>query len=630
MTDISVPELVILDGEGGNVFTRGDRYEIPLYQRPYAWGERNIEQLVEDVRDLPDEGGQSYYLGSLVVWRKADGAYEVIDGQQRLTTLYLLLSALGERVGDADGAPSLAFSCRDRSRYTLRHLRDLDTAAKVDDGMLEANIARGYRLLEQTLTEMSADEHASLRRKLERTHLYRIEVPEHTDLNHYFEIMNTRGEQLEQHEILKAWLMEPLSGADSAKFSAIWDACSDMSGYVQMRFGMGAREAMFGWGFDQFPSHDRIARVRWGDGVRADSLGMREIVAERGDAASAELGGDDEPTRFESVIDFRFFLLHVLKVFVATQGIVATDPDDQLVPSLLDDKRLNATFEHVVAAGVWDGTPIDRARFSMAFVECLLQARYLFDRCIVKREYVGGDLDGRWSLKELQRTSKHGHHYRNSRFKMRWRERGTTSDRTSREVLMLESCLRVSYTSPKVMHWITRLLTELVRDPGMAGWHSFADAVEACARDAVREYVDAGEWSLGVNTPHVVLNYLDYLLWRRDRDRYRDFTFEFRTSVEHWYPQNPSDDTFVRWDEVDRLGNLCLVQRNVNSKFSNLNPIAKEATFKEMIAGGSLKLREMARLTAGVDDWKEGACQRHEAEMIALLRGACGGDSAVS
>lgn len=630
MTGISVPELPIIDGEGVNVFTCGDRYEIPLYQRPYAWGERNIEQLVEDVRDLPDEGGQGYYLGSLVVWRKADGAYEVIDGQQRLTTLYLLLSALGERVGSDDDAQALTFSCRDRSRYTLGHLCDLDTAAKVDDGMVEASIARGYRLLEQTVAEMTDSELVSLRQKLARTRLYRIEVPEHTDLNHYFEIMNTRGEQLEQHEILKAWLMEQLSGADSAKFSAIWDACADMSGYVQMRFGMGTREALFGWGFDQFPTHDRIAKVRWGDGTHAGSLGMREIVSGRPSGTIGSAIEDDEPTRFESIIDFRFFLLHVLKVFVATQGIVAAGPDAPLVPSLLDDKRLNATFEHVVEAGLWDGAPIDRAKFSMAFVECLLQARYLFDRCIVKREYVGGDLDGRWSLKELQRASKHGHHYRNSRFKMRWRERGTTSDRTSREVLMLESCLRVSYTSPKVMHWITRLLTGLMRDPKMAGWHSFADAAEACARDAVREYVEAGDWSLGVNTPHVVLNYLDYLLWRRDRDRYRDFTFEFRNSVEHWYPQNPSDDTFVRWDEVDRLGNLCLVQRNVNSKFSNLNPLAKKATFQELVATGSLKLREMARLTTGADDWKEGACQHHEEEMVALLRGACGGDSAVS
>ena len=71
------------------------------------------------------------------------------------------------------------------------------------------------------------------------------------------------------------------------------------------------------------------------------------------------------------------------------------------------------------------------------------------------------------------------------------------------------------------------------------------------------------------------------------------------------------------------------MQRYVNSKFSNLNLLAKKATFQEMIAGGSLKLREMARLAMGVDDWKEGACQRHEEEMLGLLREACGTDRKV-
>jgi hypothetical protein len=47
-----------------------------------------------------------------------------------------------------------------------------------------------------------------------------------------------------------------------------------------------------------------------------------------------------------------------------------------------------------------------------------------------------------------------------------------------------------------------------------------------------------------------------------------------------------------------------------------------------MISNGSLKLREMARLTTGVDDWKCGVCQRHEQEMLALLMEACGVDDA--
>lgn len=620
----SIPEISILSPDGSNLFSRGDRYEIPLYQRPYAWGERHIEQLIEDIDDLSDEGDQSYYLGSLVVWRKTDGSYEVIDGQQRLTTLFILLSALDEDLTSKDRL-ALSFTCRNKSDFTLGHLKELARSEDVEQRFLEPSIVRGLAVILQKLaSDFTEQQLESFRRKLQRTCLYRIEVPERTDLNHYFEIMNTRGEQLEQHEVLKAWFMEPLSGADSAKFSAIWDACADMNCYVQLRFDMQTRVALFGWEFDQFPSSESISRVNWGGGTQADTLGIRDIVTGGGIRVGSMAEGDDEPSRFESIIDFRFFLLHVLKVLVATAGIEPRCPGTELVPSLLDDKRLNANFEHVVREGVWRGCPIDRAQFSMAFVDCLLQTRFLFDRCVLKREYAGGDLDGKWSLKELQRSSKHSHHYRNSRYKRRWRERGTTSDWTNREVLMLESCLRVSYTSPKVMHWITRLLTELMRNPKVAGSHAFVGIVESCVRDAVRDYVEAGDWSLGVNTPHVVLNYLDYLLWSRDRRRYDDFAFEFRTSVEHWYPQNPSDETFVRWDEVDRLGNLCLLQRSVNSRFSNLNPLAKKATFQEMIAKGSLKLREMARMTDATTDWKDGPCQRHEEEMLRLLREACG------
>ena len=616
MIDMAVPELAIVDDEGC-IFTRGDRYEIPLYQRPYAWGEEHIEQLIEDVDGLEAEGVQRYYLGSLVVARKGEHLFEVIDGQQRLTTLYLLLSALGVDVGER----TLSFSCRERSDYTLAHLGALAVYGDVEDRLIEPNIASGFRVvMDRPSSGFDGGGLTALKAKLARTCLYRIEVPERTDLNHYFEIMNTRCEQLEQHEVLKAWLMEPLGGSESARFARIWDACSDMGCYVQMRFGVEKRQALFGWGFDQFPTKRKIDSVDWGTADDEESLGIREILALDGEGPAASADEDDEPTRFESVIDFRFFLLHALKVFVHTRRIESRD-GQPVVASLLDDKRLKAAFERVVRDGVWQGRSIDRAQFSNEFAECLLQARFLFDKCIIKREYAGGDLEGRWSLRELQRTSKKGHHFRNTRFKQRYRERGTTSDRTNREVLMLESCLRVSYTSPKVMHWITELLCQLMADPDLAWSHRFVGVVDRYARGVVGEWLAEGDFSQGVNTPHVVLNYLDFLLWKQSG--VDDFTFEFRTSVEHWYPQNPSDDTFEHWGNVDRFGNLCLVQRNVNSKFSNLNPLAKKATFKEKIAGGSLKLRVMARLTTSGDDWRDEACKRHEEGMLHLLREAC-------
>ncbi len=79
-----------------------------------------------------------------------------------------------------------------------------------------------------------------------------------------------------------------------------------------------------------------------------------------------------------------------------------------------------------------------------------------------------------------------------------------------------------------------------------------------------------------------MFNYLDFLIWYYNRSKYSDFVFEFRNSVEYWYPQNPSDGMFEPWkDGVDQFGNLCIIQRNVNSRFSNNAPEAKKSSFNE-------------------------------------------------
>ena len=128
-------------------------------------------------------------------------------------------------------------------------------------------------------------------------------------------------------------------------------------------------------------------------------------------------------------------------------------------------------------------------------------------------------------------------------------------------------------------------------------------------------------------TPHIVLNYLDYLLWKKNKNI--DFDFEFRNSVEHWYPRNPSEGSFSRWEDdgadgVNRFGNICLIQRSVNSKFSNLHPGAKKSQYQDMISKGSLKLRLMSEKTTDNSQlWREKTCAEHELEMINLLEEAC-------
>ncbi|WP_143101183.1 hypothetical protein [Paenibacillus sp. 1_12] len=122
--------------------------------------------------------------------------------------------------------------------------------------------------------------------------------------------------------------------------------------------------------------------------------------------------------------------------------------------------------------------------------------------------------------------------------------------------------LRVTYTSPLVVHWATEFLAWLYFDMDGYDSNEHSDKLENIAKAAVREYMNDGEFSIGLITPHIVFNYLDYLLWQKTK---QDFQFEFRNSVEHWYPQHPIDSN-VKWDEQDlnHFGNLCLVSMDID------------------------------------------------------------------
>ena len=62
------------------------------------------------------------------------------------------------------------------------------------------------------------------------------QVPKDIDLNHYFEIINSRGEQLEKYEIIKARLIEKMKKDDKAKFNRLWGFCSEMNVYIQQKY----------------------------------------------------------------------------------------------------------------------------------------------------------------------------------------------------------------------------------------------------------------------------------------------------------------------------------------------------------------------------------------------------------
>lgn len=652
-----IDRLTILAGGGKTLFSEvGVRYVIPRYQRAYAWEEKEIEQLIDDICDDNDPK-RDYYIGSLIVARrKADDGveYEVIDGQQRLTTIYLLLQCLLDEGyfsrGDVSVGEALSFDCRSKSNCTLADIRSDAQKSEGKEELLDQSILLAVDIIKKKLAREFGDRVKDQKKfvdRLKHVVLYRIEVPEHTDLNRYFEIMNTRGEQLEQHDILKARLMNYLDDAcEREAFARIWEACSDMTGYVQMHFSVEDREKLFVEQWSSLSSEDALRELcrgkRRSEG-KSDGLDISKIIdlkSEEDDVDGA-LEKSDAEVRFESIIDFPYFLLHVLRVFCRAERL-SMDGAEEL-GSLLDDKLLLKDFNEVIFYGRMGGKRIkdNKGKFARRFIMFLLRSRFLFDKFIIKRERVEGDQEGSWSLKELRAPNKKPYYANTGGVK-----KSKTLEEAHAECLMIQSALRVSYTSPKVMHWVTRLL-ECLFDAKLK-LPKLADKAERIAAEAVAENFfgqtlseyseydiqeiqeyEFGDYAFGVGTPHIVFNYLDYLLWKKAKKTYKDFVFEFRNSVEHWYPQHPSDGSIEPWDERDVFGNLCIISRSVNSKFSNLSPASKMDTYRGMVQKGSLKLRKMGEIIdklrktekpgVAAKLWRQSECAKHEEKMISLL-----------
>lgn len=631
-----IKELRILDTE--TIFDTEAHYVIPRYQRAYAWEDKEIVQLIDDINDI--DSLENYYIGSLVV-SKVKGesyTYEVVDGQQRLTTLYLLLQYLVYiKALEGDVGQTLSFDCRSNSNFTLINIQKVLTKAIDDEERIEQSILNGVKVIRQKFendTDLNIENFVS---RLQQVILYRIEVPEHTDLNRYFEIMNTRGEQLEQQDILKAKLMRCLDERKEQEFfSRIWNACSDMTGYVQMHFSPTERQIIFGEKWNDRPANEwkdynECLRVieepeENPEKKTAKPPTLREIV-DSGFKINDIDGMLDNETRvrFDSIIDFSYFLIHSLRIFVKLKRnrISLERP----LGELLDDKKLISDFDYVINFGKIDDISIkeNKSNFSQMFIIHLLQTRYLFDKFIIKREYVGENNEGEWSLKELYPSgqgSKKKVYYLNTKLKYENEWEKTYAPR-NKECLMIQSALRVSYTSPKVMHWITDLLLWLFDNNEI---YKLTNKAEDIGAKAIKKnFLDGLDYKLGVKTPHIVFNFLDYLLWKNDKKTYGDFEFEFRNSVEHWYPQNPSDGSFDSWDSKDAFGNLCIISRSVNSKFSNLSPESKMKSYAKMVNKGSLKLRVMGSIIQNNsnEEWVKTLCKEHEDEMINILKGVC-------
>jgi hypothetical protein len=629
-----------------DLFEKNDSYIIPIYQRNYTWGQGEIIQLIQDISDFAFDSKKqdnNYYIGTLVVYeRHIDNQiiYETIDGQQRLTTLNILLNAIHRMYNVEIGNEkinyqlNLSFDSRKKSTDTLSVIsnQSLDIVF-LSNKEYNSNIKQRYFDAEKILKQFS-DDGTRLRKfykyLTEKVRIVRVSVPEETDLNHYFEIMNNRGEQLEKHEILKAKMLEVIKEDKdiSFAFNLIWEACSDMERYVQYGFSVEQRNRIFtssNWNDLCCSNLDEIAaKLIADDSEKAKSnndsekqLSINKIIEFKGSFETNTNQTDDSPERFNSVINFANFLLHVLRIQTKTD-------------ISLDDKRLIDFFDEYLKS---DNSFDEKLKFVKKFGYSLLRTKYLFDQYIIKREFIREK--DQWSLKKLKWYTGTQVSYVNT---------FEENDSINKNILMLLAMFHVSTPTLVYKHWLNAALFHLYYSEKIS-YSSYLSYLENLAKSYLYDrYIAKKEFEVdyydiiysnfglsvnldknsnfdfnnldrGTSVENFVFNYLDYILWKNNSEGSSTYEFSFNSSVEHYYPQNPiSSEHKIPSSIYDLFGNLCLISSSKNSRLSNHMPEAKK-DFYYKVGSDSLK----QRLMMNISPWEETEIKLEGEKMKQIL-----------
>ena len=651
-------------------------YEIPIYQRNYAWEKDEITTLVQDIYDsLRKNPDKVYYIGTLVSFHKGDNVFEIIDGQQRLTTIRLLLGALEQN----NLKSKLTYRARKKSDETLKAI----PAFNIDEK--DGGIENGYKYARTAIDEIvPKDERAVFCEYFKnKVHIIHYQVPKDIDLNHYFEIMNSRGEQLEKQEIVKAKLMQKLdSDEERTVFNAIWECCSEMNVYVQQNMTKLDKEAVFGKTLIEFiPNNFEDIQIQYkrGHDKETESLSIENIIdLNVGNWVKLEAEIEKKDS-FQQIIDFPNFLLIVLKF------TRMTEPGFDPIKFQLDDKELLNEF--------------DEARFNAETVRLfafnLLKCRFFLDNYIVHHSKEEDNFDSNpWKLQVWHRdvASKKtmlANLCENNE------ENGFLQDRLAHLLSMFE----VSFTARQRKNYLFYCLLYLMGKKEI-DLFKYAEFVEKLAnRYFAMVYLDKNMLN-AINTPipgsfdEVILkenrlnwdyfpqptkfafdniygtgeiksngvplfifNYLDYKLWKLysvklrgneyKEDHYirREFfaqlgcsdfgqkifdQFYFsrtRRSLEHYYPQANATgkDGALNENQINCLGNYAMIGSEANSAGSNWTPLTKLDHYLDQskkisqISVASIKFMIMMQMCKDSQKWDFQSIVEHQNKMVEII-----------
>jgi Protein of unknown function DUF262 len=207
------------------------RFLIPAYQRGYRWGTDEVLTLLNDIAEINDKSDEDYCLQPVVVRKLDDGRYELVDGQQRLTTLYLLFLAM-QKEGFKPRSPppfGLEYATRPQSAEFLRELEPTRSKENVDFFHISQaydSIVKWFSDLEPRAQVMADEVNIRLHKRVK---VIWYEADADVDSTALFARLNIGRIPLTNAELLKALLLKRSGNHDieerrQVEIGMQWDA----------------------------------------------------------------------------------------------------------------------------------------------------------------------------------------------------------------------------------------------------------------------------------------------------------------------------------------------------------------------------------------------------------------------
>ncbi len=622
------------------------QFYIPSYQRPYTWTEDDVEKLFNDIYQSMISEEPHYFIGTVISAKdpKNANSFELIDGQQRTTTLMLIALAFkkaGVKVKLVELAvlnqePRLHFAIREPVRQLLgawAKLQDFvhPNEVEIKDNFYLKPLAVALNVLTKLLQKLPEKRQKELGDYIyKNVQWVNNVVPHEMDLNRLFASMNTTGVQLEQADLLKSKLLKKIK-TDKPIYDAIWQASAHLDNYfernVRQLFPKADWNALTIKDLAQFNRQVFCPRYRTkAEESSKQGLSIKELVnsinslhesdnAQQIEEANTDVI-DDEVIYCRSIVSFPLLLIHAYRCFCALQEYEDIEPR-------LNADRLLEIFEPL--------TELDEDDIK-GFIEYLWQVRYQFDLWVVKWVEHVDQGEKHLQLTTQTRSKTNGKYYIN---------------RTPKAVSALSMLQSVrNFTGERsAQYWLTPFLAQLINQKESTENQVLKileriDNELSLSKNTQKEasFEQAGGWELniipwseqeamlkepkGTRFEHYWFQKLEYILWKHaditKDSKLKTYRIVSRNSIEHVYPQNEEYLGELDEDHLHAFGNLVLLSPSENSTYSNQAVKKKKVDFERKPHYDSLKLKAIFELM-GKGEWDEKGIEKHQKQMLKMM-----------